>query len=642
MSRRLRLLLAAAANIITPPAEDSSFVFESAGGDDTTGNLYTFPLTVTAASGLHRLAAISVIADSATPPTLTVTIGGQDAPLVGTAASQTASGATNYTAFFKAPGTASTSIDVEVASTTNCFSCYMALWTLTSPGAVLDSGTDAATDGSPLSLSLDVESGGMAFAACLGYQGATNPTATWAGLTEDADSVFVFTDEDFTAASSLTDTTETLAVTTTWDGMNGATQAQTGASVSFAAPVGGGGGGGSLDDLALLDWEGGTAYYAQFAKANAAGWGADTFFPFGVFLSPGQDPHAENLAAIGVTHYQSIEANVGNITNALADGMAVWPQMAEWDEAEVTSEAGSNDQCMCWFVDDEPDMNEAYGDQFGRLAEVEARVATAEGYADGRFTALNIGNGVCKTFWSPDTVEDMVQAVDVCGVDQYCYSASVVRNNVVNSPDWPLAGASETEARCAAAYGWLADQMRSFQDPGNRKPIFITVETAKPLIAEDDPWISIPEIEGAIWAAICHGAMGIMFFQHNNNWDGFGGDDPFYSLSDSASTTIRAGVAAIITKVNSLAPVLNTQTRLWNFGADGIYTMLKVHDGFVYIFAHVALGGTTGAKSFILPAGISGTTAEVVGESRSVNVSAGQIHDTFANEYTHHIYKIAV
>lgn len=627
-----------------PDPEEATASFEDTSADDTTGTSFTLPYAdVSGASGAQRLVAVAVIADSGSAPTLTVMIDDEAAELVGTAGSQSAAGATNYIAFFLAPGTAATTFDVGVSSSASCFCCYSALWTIDGVDTVLDSASDGNNDGSPLSLNLDTQTGGLAFGAALGYQGATNPTAAWAGLTEDADSVHVFTDEDFTAASLVVESGSTpLTVSVTWDGMNGSTQAQAGAAISFEAPAGSpGGGGGDIGDLELLSWEGGSAYYAQFPKAAAAGWDEDTFFPFGVFLSPGQDPHAENLAAIGVTHYMSIEANAGNITNALADGMAVWPQMAEWSQAEVTSEAGNDVQCMCWFVDDEPDMNEAYGDQFDRLAEVEGRVSLATSYADGRFTALNIGNGVNKTFWSPDTVEDMVRAVDVSGVDQYCYSSENVRFNVISSGDWPLAGESHTEARCAAAYGWLADQMRSFQDPHDRKPFFVTVETAKPLIAEDDPWITVPEIEGAVWAAICHEARGIMFFQHNNNGD-FEGTDPFYSLSDSDSTTIRSGVQAIITKVNSLAPVLNTQTNVFNFGATGIHTMLKIHGGFVYIFAHVALGGSTGTKTFTLPTGIAGTTAEVVGESRSINVTDGEFSDDFDEEYTHHVYKISV
>ena len=81
--------------------------------------------------------------------------------------------------------------------------------------------------------------------------------------------------------------------------------------------------------------------------------------------------------------------------------------------------------------------------------------------------------------------------------------------------------------------------------------------------------------------------------------------------------------------------------------------MLKAYNGYAYIFAalgmkannEAATSGTvdpTGSKTFTLPTGVTGTTVEVVGESRNITVSGGQFTDTFANEYTHHVYKIAL
>ncbi len=44
-----------------------------------------------------------------------------------------------------------------------------------------------------------------------------------------------------------------------------------------------------------------------------------------------------------------------------------------------------------------------------------------------------------------------------------------------------------------------------------------------------------------------------------------------------------------------------------------------------------------------MPAGINGTSVEVVGESRNLTVSGSkQFTDTFAAEYTYHVYKIAL
>ena len=70
--------------------------------------------------------------------------------------------------------------------------------------------------------------------------------------------------------------------------------------------------------------------------------------------------------------------------------------------------------------------------------------------------------------------------------------------------------------------------------------------------------------------------------------------------------------------------------------------MLKVKDGYAYIFAGIGLKDTTGSKTFTLPSGVNGSTVEVVGEGRSVTLSNGTFTDAFATEYAHHVYRIAV
>jgi len=51
--------------------------------------------------------------------------------------------------------------------------------------------------------------------------------------------------------------------------------------------------------------------------------------------------------------------------------------------------------------------------------------------------------------------------------------------------------------------------------------------------------------------------------------------------------------------------------------------------------------GTTGVQTFTLPTGVGGTIS-VVGENRTISATGGTFTDTFAAEYTHHIYKIAL
>ena len=52
--------------------------------------------------------------------------------------------------------------------------------------------------------------------------------------------------------------------------------------------------------------------------------------------------------------------------------------------------------------------------------------------------------------------------------------------------------------------------------------------------------------------------------------------------------------------------------------------------------------GTTGSKTFTLPAGVTGSQVEVLNENRTIQVQGGKFTDSFANEYTHHVYKISL
>lgn len=92
-------------------------------------------------------------------------------------------------------------------------------------------------------------------------------------------------------------------------------------------------------------------------------------------------------------------------------------------------------------------------------------------------------------------------------------------------------------------------------------------------------------------------------------------------------------------EVRSLAPVLNTQSYKWTFGTE-LDTALKVHNGDAYILAMT--DGGTGSRTFSLPPGINATTVRVVGEDRSLKVTAGTFTDSFDRESTHHIYRIAL
>ena len=391
---------------------------------------------------------------------------------------------------------------------------------------------------------------------------------------------------------------------------------------------------GSVLTLPRIPWEGGSAYWNSFPKARSVGWTDPNFFPISVFLGRMQD--AARYKGLGINTYQAMEHNVAiwPVSTVTGQGMFVMAQQEEWTPAEV----GNDPRVVSWFISDEcemgysdctPDWNHDNG-EFGRLAVQQSYVDKVTAYNDGRFKHANFGNGITRTWWAPTTMDDHVALMDSVSADKYSYTSPDVDGLLLGSPEWP-AGANPATA---AAYGWQVDQMRSFMAPNALKPAWGFVETARPLLGDADARTITPnQIEGAVWSMIIHEARGISYFMHNN--------DPACDEGSACEHAMEAKLTSLNAAVRGLAPVINTQSYQYNFN-NGTDTMLKTYQGSAYVFADIGLNETAGAKTFALPAGITGTTVEVVGESRSLTVVGGHFTDTFAAEYSHHIYKIAL
>lgn len=394
----------------------------------------------------------------------------------------------------------------------------------------------------------------------------------------------------------------------------------------------------------VTQWDGGSAYWDRFPKAKAAGWTDPNFFPISVFLSKSQDSHIVKLKEAGVNTFMGVEHNtlsnegLAEITKA---GMFAMTQ-TEWSSAEV----GNNPSVVGWFASDECDMGlNGCGDtEAANIAKQRQFVANIKSKNDGRFVWANFGNGILRTFWSKTYMKDHVQLMDGSSADKYTYTSPDVAGIIDgwhDAPDWP----NGVPVARAYSYGWQVDQMKRFQNQEKYTPIWTFVETAKPYLTENGAKSITPDqIEGAVWSALIHGARGIAYFQHNN--DGRGN----YSIVDIPA--VNAKLKAVNGKVKSLAKVLNSPSRYntertvngfkyqeWTFN-NGTDTMLKVVDGYAYIFAGLGMKHTTGSKTFQLPAGSVTGSVEVVGENRTINLSNNSFSDSFAAEYSHHVYKI--
>lgn len=381
--------------------------------------------------------------------------------------------------------------------------------------------------------------------------------------------------------------------------------------------------------LPKVPWEGGPAYWRRFPVTDAAGWDSPSFFPISVFF--GKPDHAASLKAIGINTYMGAEHDGSPMSTMTDQGLFVLPQQGEWRLAEV----GANPRAVGWFISDECEMGSdgcGGGDEWYGLKIQRQYVAKVDSYHDGRFKHANFGNGILRTYWSVNTMDDHVGLMNTVSADKYTYTSPHNWEIVAQSPDWPDGAVVST----AASYGWQVDQMKRFMSAGALKPIWAFVETARPFLGEPGARTITPnQLEGAVWSSIIHEARGVAFFQHNNNHA-----CGTYSLVE-CGPALRNKVSAVTAKIRWLAPVINTQSYVWNFRS-GTDTMLKFRNGSYYIFAGVKLGGTPGTKTFVLPPGTRGASVTVVGEGRTVPVVGGKFTDRFAYEYTHHVYRVTM
>lgn len=181
---------------------------------------YTLAFTAASASGQERLVAISSISNGHPADMVfsNVVIDGQSATAVGSHVRVTDSGGTNgpVVAFFRAPGTASTSFNVTFNVNFAPFDARVHLWTLSNAGAFLASGSAALTysgSGSNLSLNVSTVTDGAVAAAILAYNSATH-TTTWVGLTERFDGTVLY-GNDWTSAADLNVTSGSTSLTVT-------------------------------------------------------------------------------------------------------------------------------------------------------------------------------------------------------------------------------------------------------------------------------------------------------------------------------------------------------------------------------------------------------------------------------------------
>jgi hypothetical protein len=385
------------------------------------------------------------------------------------------------------------------------------------------------------------------------------------------------------------------------------------------------------------------SYYAKWTNGPPS---TSDYFPIGVWL---QDPNRMENGINNATNFKNIGVNV-------FVGLYNWPpdtgQLATLKSAGIPVIAGgyagstseiatilSNPNAKSvegYQMYDEPDMPNTSA---GCLSPSSLKtMANADMSADPtRPVHINFGKGVAIPGWfvggancSSNTDQQAtlyLQSCDICSVDYYAITDPYELPHC--APD------------CLWRYGATVDRVRALTS--YKKPVWNFIET-EDCCSSSAPRRATPaQVKSAVWLSIIHGAMGIEYFCHQF-YDPNTGASAFIEDACLVDATMAANIKAIDAQIAQLAPVLNSpwisngvQVVSTN-SAVPIDTMVKRYSGSTYLFA---IGGRAGTASGTFSvAGVGNTTAQVVGEGRSIPVVNGRFSDSFSADYQVHIYQI--
>lgn len=386
--------------------------------------------------------------------------------------------------------------------------------------------------------------------------------------------------------------------------------------------------------LPLIPWEGGPSYWKNFAKANDAGWSDPGFFPIVAWYDS-----VSSMEEIGFDKAQGINTYIGmpdTLDAKMLDESGVY-----WIGGRLndTFTAGTP-SWVGYILDDEVDGR--FTPKSGREHLQSIKEDVPEGlFSYANFTYMVLENDMKKS----DSESYVNNFTDAVSVDKYWYSIPHCSN--IPYRDVSLVPISQVSCRSSSSYGKTMDALRLRDaSDGKLQPMWQFIENMGGTDNEAafKNYIQPNQIQGAVMNSIIHEARGILYF--NQSLAGPCKGSNVFRLAQVLPNFCGAEQVKAIKKVNSqvhkLAPVINTQSLLFQFG-DGIDSMLKVDDDYAYIFAMIDADTEPGKRIFTLPNGISGKKAEVLFESRTLKIDAGlNFSDDFNDEFTYHIYKVKI
>jgi len=355
-----------------------------------------------------------------------------------------------------------------------------------------------------------------------------------------------------------------------------------------------------------------------------------SFFPIAVWLQGSW--HATEMHNLGINIY--VGNNAGTDALAASDlailkGLGIYAIIGQ----DTVGLANIDDPTIvAWWMDpDEPDNAQpAAGGGYGPPVAPATLVTKYASYTKAdptRPVFLGLGQGVAYDAWegrgnNAPPESGYPAATDIVAFDIYPY------NN--------CGGDANEKATCGQF--WLnsfgIDRLHQWSTRGQAAwTDFETTVIAAGTTSGPTP----AQTRSEVWLSLIHSANGVIYFL--DTWNPAFREDGIF-----ANQAMVDGVTALNKQIIALAPELNSASLpnvvsvVSSNTAAPIDTMTKAQGTSLYVFSAISRMGTA-MGSFTI-AGLSGSgMATVVGENRTVPVSAGVFTDAFATNDVH-IYQV--
>jgi hypothetical protein len=379
--------------------------------------------------------------------------------------------------------------------------------------------------------------------------------------------------------------------------------------------------------------DGGSGYYGQWPDGFPS---SSDFIPIGVFPSQAPPPQ---LAAEGINFFTPMR------NEAAGTWCPVWNNADGNDMTGVDAQPG--------FYGGGTFYQTVGGRAWGPRAAFDVFGDELDGTSQGFFDCVpsSISSHNQPGSWGGLSASAFVAAEAASrAADPSRPTYIQVTTSYIDGNNDYLYTLAEKQAICAGTGILSFDVYPLVKRDGNVWDMYDQVQEARRYCQDSRPVMAFTEMDhmddasiyplpaqtsAEVWNAIIAGARGVEYFDQYSDIN----DQSYTGAGHYAAGAMYDAIQSTDARITSLAPVINAPF------ADGYVTvsgsmsvMAKYYDGRFYIFAIPHAAGSRTA-TFTL-AGAPGSTVTVLGENRTLGVSRGVFHDTFADENTVHIYEL--